>query len=532
MASTTQLGFPIVDNLGSDSSMPTKDYIQLLTGDKDNSMVKLVDAELRKRAQKYSKTLAEWEADTTTIIAAGEFGYAIDTKQIKFGDGVNAWRDLPEQEMGVADGAVTNDKLANMPAKSLKGNVNDNLATPSDIPFSDILELIGGQAIIQYEVMPASVTEGAVVQYVGEDTDEYTNGSWYRGENGEWVLVSGCGEVYDPTITADTKTDINGILSGNGTNVVGLTPAETRTNIGAASNPNLLDNWDFRNPVNQRGETEYTASTSWKYSIDRWRMFNTSVSILNESTYGAGVKVTALDTNTGYKRFQQIVPINLPEGTQITISAIVSSVSVTTNVSMRILRSVTGVLDDGSFSIPNNIEQPTLITKTAILDRDINTIGFELYSTNESNYGWDITIHAVKLEIGEVSTLENDPPADYATELAKCQRFFQKISNASSAYTVLGGAAATISETQCFSVISTPVTMRIKPTCILGGNVGYFQYANGAQTIYAISGVTVGGLVHNGIYILYTISGATRGNMGFIRANNDSTAYIELSADL
>lgn len=34
------------------------------------------------------------------------------------------------------------------------------------------------------------------------------------------------------------------------------------------SNPNLLDNWCFADPINQRGQTEYTSVYS--YSIDRW----------------------------------------------------------------------------------------------------------------------------------------------------------------------------------------------------------------------------------------------------------------------
>lgn len=36
------------------------------------------------------------------------------------------------------------------------------------------------------------------------------------------------------------------------------------------------------------------------------------------------------------------------------------------------------------------------------------------------------SIVAVKLELGSVSTLANDPPADYATELLKCMRYYEK----------------------------------------------------------------------------------------------------------
>ena len=35
------------------------------------------------------------------------------------------------------------------------------------------------------------------------------------------------------------------------------------------SNPNLLDNWYFGNPVNQKGQTSYTGAG---YTIDRWAL--------------------------------------------------------------------------------------------------------------------------------------------------------------------------------------------------------------------------------------------------------------------
>ena len=96
MASTTSLGFPVVDNVGLDSSMLVQDYLNLITGSGDESVVSVAEAELLKRANKNAKTSVEWAADTSTVIAAGEFGYATDTKQIKFGDGISLWKDLPE----------------------------------------------------------------------------------------------------------------------------------------------------------------------------------------------------------------------------------------------------------------------------------------------------------------------------------------------------------------------------------------------------------------------------------------------------
>lgn len=76
------------------------------------------------------------------------------------------------------------------------GNSGSNKALPSAIPATDILEMIGGQAVIQYNVMPDAATEGMIIQYIGESDATYTSGSWYRGENSEWVLVSSSGGVY------------------------------------------------------------------------------------------------------------------------------------------------------------------------------------------------------------------------------------------------------------------------------------------------------------------------------------------------
>ena len=45
------------------------------------------------------------------------------------------------------------------------------------------------------------------------------------------------------------------------------TEEEFRAVVGVRSNPNLLDNWYLADPINQRGQTEYTGEG---YTIDRW----------------------------------------------------------------------------------------------------------------------------------------------------------------------------------------------------------------------------------------------------------------------
>ena len=61
--------------------------------------------------------------------------------------------------------------------------------------------------------------------------------------------------------------------------------SEALTASGGGVNPNLLDNWYFGNPVNQRGQTEYTEDTT--YTIDRWWLqYDTTLSVVD-----GGIKI-------------------------------------------------------------------------------------------------------------------------------------------------------------------------------------------------------------------------------------------------
>ena len=58
--------------------------------------------------------------------------------------------------------------------------------------------------------------------------------------------------------------------------------SQINTGFSYISNPNLLDNWYFGNPVNQRGQTSY--SKAWIYTIDRWQVSqNTTLTVNNGS---------------------------------------------------------------------------------------------------------------------------------------------------------------------------------------------------------------------------------------------------------
>ncbi len=57
-------------------------------------------------------------------------------------------------------------------------------------------------------------------------------------------------------------------LTGHPGQVVGFNTSGTAQMVQGWSNPNLLDNWYFADPINQRGQMEYSDTG---YTIDRWR---------------------------------------------------------------------------------------------------------------------------------------------------------------------------------------------------------------------------------------------------------------------
>ena len=103
--------------------------------------------------------------------------------------------------------------------------------------------------------------------------------------------------------------------------------------------------------------------------------------------------------------------------------------------------------------------------------------------------GKETKIQAVKLELGPFQTLAhkegskwvlNEIP-DYATELAKCQRYFYKTQGAFE-YRGIGISRWYVSS----GTIELPVPMRIKPACKIfdrSGNVGKISTRNTGETV-------------------------------------------------
>lgn len=188
-------------------------------------------------------------------------------------------------------------------------------------------------------------------------------------------------------------------------------------------NPNLLDNWYFGNPVNQRGQAEYTSSGSGNtYCIDRWAVQFEGT----KYTVATATLSTTSETNVG--QMNGMLPNNEAMqfvGKQMTLSLLVGNpdgVDVTLNIRDR---------TRWSHLLPPKTGGGSLITTTGVFgtlnDGENIQVSFVIPK------GKAVKLIAVKLELGSQQTLAhqengvwvlNEIPS-YADQLLRCQRYYQ-----------------------------------------------------------------------------------------------------------
>lgn len=287
---------------------------------------------------------------------------------------------------------------------------------------------------------------------------------------------------------------------------------------GVGTNANLLDNWYFADPINQRGKTEYVGAG---YGIDRWhgRIANQTVKIKD-----GYVEIVAAANQADME--QHVENMGELVGKTVTLSALVRG-----NGTYAI-----GVLNNGTGSQGNtNASSSTswsLLTTTVVIASAQATPRVFVAANGT------IGVKAIKLELGDSQTLAhqdangnwvlNDPPPNKATELAKCQRYFQR-------YDRNSAFAAIFYATKLGTInmyIPTPVHMRANPVVSLSGTLD--AYTSSGENIetdlsYSGTGITSG----NGITVYSaTITDEFSSRAIGLVAPYSNTGVIELNADL
>lgn len=277
---------------------------------------------------------------------------------------------------------------------------------------------------------------------------------------------------------------------------------------GTFVRPNLLDNWYFGRPVNQRGKSEYTGSG---YTVDRWTAKEGVVSL---SSGGL-----TLQNSTWLDQMIE----NLIENRIYTISLLTAN---------GVLLTGTGLLNKDSFiSVRIDGGGYTDISYHA----DVSRYYMELARADAAQ---PLSILAAKLELGPTQTLAhregdkwvlNEVP-DYGEQLRRCQRYYFTSNGLIGTSGCLTGGKGTINVD-----ISLPVSMRTKPSVIGTPTVtGVRTVPNGTNAIAAITGAAVIGSSDCNSAISLALSTPTFNADTYIN-NTPLYCYISnltLSADL
>lgn len=258
--------------------------------------------------------------------------------------------------------------------------------------------------------------------------------------------------------------------------------AEMGRMLGRRPNPNLLHNWFFSDPVNQRGAAEYP-SGSRRYTIDRWvATGNASVKVNDGS-------ITITNNGSSYNSFVQPFAVKIPAGAQMTLSCLTAD----------------GTLYSGSCSMPavNNTYNKTFTTSEGVQGR--------IYSAGDGSTeldrvvfyippGVSLEMAAVKLELGGIQTLAyqnsdgcwtlNEIP-DYSEELRKCQRYFQVINGQRKGNVHLLDVCGKDSGTAVGTLV-LPTAMRTAPVISFSGGVPQVMLSDDLMFSFVpLSGIAV-----------------------------------------
>ena len=393
------------------------------------------------------------------------------------------------------------------------------------------------------QVQKAAEEAASAAKSANEDAQaaqESASRSPYIGEDGFWYVFDGESGMYQksdiaavgPAGPAGPKGDPGGVLTVNGqtpdssgnvnvqagvTSVFGREGAVTAqpgdyniSQITGAVRPNLLDNWYFGNPVNQRGQTEYNGA---EYTVDRWKKTTSDGAV----TMTAGGITATNEAGAGTLYLSQYLG----------------------GFDLRNFDCVFSVLTENGLFLTKQVD--------AIGSQDETPFGYLRIGWSESancsfvqiqiTQGNTANILAAKLELGEGQTLAhqdadgnwvlNEIP-DYAEELAKCQRYFVRIKNEGTATGFIGtGVATSTNGTIC--VLPLPVSMRAAPA-LSGWSGVTFGDGGSSDTTAATSVEAIAAAAPYNTRPVVIRGTSTRGDAYVIFLT--AGGYLDFSADL
>lgn len=277
---------------------------------------------------------------------------------------------------------------------------------------------------------------------------------------------------------------------------------------GKASNPNLLDNWYFVDPINQRENTEYIGKQGINiYTIDRWFVWNEFSACCTISVTQDGLKFT------------------LPPGCRLTFNQVFPKGEFIVNKTYTFSYIKDGNIVYGSPFV-NDIGSYILV---GVME-EVNTTDKPI----------EFTVSAAKVELGPVQTLAhqdadgnwvlNDPPPNKALELVKCQRYQLEPFSVGHNQGYIGPFISS-GGSKLLGMIFTPTTMRTQPI-VENLNLSSIKFWDG-KSQYNVTGISIYGFANIGVHVDVAVDAQLdAGTVGFIYKEYSNLNPFILSCNL
>lgn len=286
------------------------------------------------------------------------------------------------------------------------------------------------------------------------------------------------------------------------------------------SNPNLLDN-----PFFQVAQAGYGAlHGSIPFAADRWRI-NVLDALTCEGIAGGGIKLTSRGLFPYVEQFFDTDRIEYLKGKTVTFGCNVLSLVRASDAPAQLFFSSNGAIIQTIDFLTAGIHSFTFEVPS---DSYSFTVGLYVNAAHRTA-GTVMELNCLKLELGSVCTIANDVAPDYGEQLARCHMYYYRM-RADNVYSAFG--TGTYWSGNCMFVIPFPTTMRTIPVFSYSGR---FVLVGGPSVI-AVSSIASDGQNRENSKSCACITAHPEASISvapyILQANNDTSAYLEWTADL
>ena len=349
---------------------------------------------------------------------------------------------------------------------------------------------------------------------------------------------------------ADTPARL--AVGNNGETLLADSSTSTGLRYQVAKNQNGIYNSSM--DIAQRGTT-FTTASGIAYTLDRWASWASAAGSSLVTTQEAGTATSRYsvklrrstgNTNTGglyYLQSLETADSYRFQGQTVTLSFYAkagANYSAASNILVSNVRTGTGT-DQIYYNYTGTVDHNqnnTLttswqrFTQTVTLSASLTEVAIAFVQTPVGTAGADDSffVTGIQLEVGSVATSYNRMSGSIQGELAACQRYYFKATAETSAFAhfALGFASATTSAQQDLRL---PVTMRTEPSSVDFSTLR-LEDINSAQNVTTCTLSTNSSTTNTATFDVGVASGLTAYRPYFLGANNSTSAYIGVSAEL